>query len=69
MPWHPVLLKRASLVQFPGDSQAGRRMSALGQGGEPVDAAELLTFLSTPGAAGMTGQVIRACGGMFIGAW
>ncbi len=48
--------------------EAGRRMSALGQGGEPVDVAELLTFLSTPGTAGITGQVIRACGGMFIGA-
>ncbi len=48
--------------------EAGRRMSALGQGGQPQDVAELLTFLSTPSAAGLTGQVIRACGGMFIGA-
>jgi 3-oxoacyl-[acyl-carrier protein] reductase len=48
--------------------EAGRRMSALGQGGEPQDVAELITFLSTPGAAGTTGQVIRACGGMFLGA-
>ncbi|MCB9529360.1 MAG: 3-oxoacyl-ACP reductase [Myxococcales bacterium] len=48
--------------------EAGRRMSALGQGGEPRDVAELVTFLSTQGAAGITGEVIRACGGMFIGA-
>jgi 3-oxoacyl-[acyl-carrier protein] reductase len=48
--------------------EAGRRMSALGQGGEPQDVAELITYLSTPGAAGTTGQVIRACGGMFLGA-
>ena len=48
--------------------EAGRRMSALGQGGEPRDVAELITFLSTPGSAGTTGQVIRACGGMFLGA-
>lgn len=48
--------------------EAGRRMSALGQGGEPRDVAELVTFLSTQSAAGLTGEVIRACGGMFIGA-
>lgn len=48
--------------------EAGRRMSALGQGGEPIDVAELITFLSTPASGGLTGQVIRACGGMFIGA-
>lgn len=48
--------------------EAGRRMSALGQGGEPGDVAELITFLSTQSAAGLTGEVIRACGGMFIGA-
>ncbi len=48
--------------------EAGRRMSALGQGGLPVDVAELITFLSTPGSAGLTGEVFRACGGMFIGA-
>ncbi len=48
--------------------EVARRLSALGQGGEPRDVAELLTFLVTPQAAGITGQVIRACGGMFIGA-
>jgi len=48
--------------------EAGRRLSALGQGGLPVDIAELITFLATPASAGLTGQVFRACGGMFIGA-
>ncbi len=48
--------------------EAGRRMSALGQGGLPSDVAELITFLSTQSAAGLTGEVFRACGGMFIGA-
>jgi len=32
------------------------------------DVGDLLTFLSTPGAQGLTGQVIRACGGALIGA-
>jgi 3-oxoacyl-[acyl-carrier protein] reductase len=48
--------------------EVGRRLSALGQGGVPSDVAELITFLATPAAAGLTGQVIRACGGMFLGA-
>ena len=48
--------------------EVARRLSALGQGGEPRDIAELCTFLASPGAAGLTGQCFRACGGMFIGA-
>ncbi|HKU41397.1 MAG TPA: 3-oxoacyl-ACP reductase [Polyangiales bacterium] len=48
--------------------EAGRRLSALGQGGQPEDVAEAITFLATPGAAGVTGQVLRVCGGALIGA-
>jgi len=48
--------------------EAGRRLSALGQGGLPIDVAEVVTFLSTPGAAGLTGAVLRVCGGALIGA-
>jgi 3-oxoacyl-[acyl-carrier protein] reductase len=48
--------------------EVGRRLSALGQGGLPEDVGNVLTFLSTPGAAGMTGQVLRVCGGALIGA-
>ena len=48
--------------------EAGRRLSALGQGGLPGDVAEVLTFLSTPGAAGIQGHVLRVCGGALIGA-
>jgi len=45
-----------------------RRMSALAQGGEPLDVAELATFLASPGAAGVSGEVIRICGGNLVGA-
>lgn len=48
--------------------EAGRRMNSLSQGGEPEDVAELITFLSTPGASGVTGNVIRVCGQSLIGA-
>jgi 3-oxoacyl-[acyl-carrier protein] reductase len=48
--------------------EAGRRLSALGQGGQPRDVAEAIAFLASPGAAGITGSVLRVCGGGFIGA-
>lgn len=48
--------------------EAGRRLAALGQGGEPDDVANAITFLATPHAQGMTGQVLRVCGGALVGA-
>ena len=48
--------------------EAGRRLSALAQGGQPEDVAEVITFLASPGAAGLCGEVIRVCGGNFMGA-
>ncbi|MGC6493422.1 MAG: 3-oxoacyl-ACP reductase [Myxococcota bacterium] len=48
--------------------EGGRRLSSLAQGGQPVDVAEAITFLATPDSAGLNGQVIRVCGGAFLGA-
>jgi 3-oxoacyl-[acyl-carrier protein] reductase len=48
--------------------EAGRRLSALAQGGEPRDVAEAITFLASPGASGLNGSVLRVCGGAFLGA-
>ncbi|HHH26979.1 MAG TPA: 3-oxoacyl-ACP reductase, partial [Polyangiaceae bacterium] len=48
--------------------EAGRRLSNLGQGGLPRDIGDLITFLASPGSQGLTGQVVRACGGALIGA-
>ena len=36
--------------------------------GQPEDIAEAITFLASPGAAGLAGEVLRVCGGSFIGA-
>ena len=47
--------------------EAARRMSALGQGGLPEDVGQVITFLATPGADGITGQVVRTCGGALVG--
>ncbi len=48
--------------------EAARRLSALGQGGQPEDVAQVITFLATPGSVGLTGETVRVCGGALIGA-
>jgi 3-oxoacyl-[acyl-carrier protein] reductase len=47
--------------------EVARRLSALGQGGQPSDVGQAITFLATPGSLGLTGQVLRVCGGAFVG--
>ena len=48
--------------------EVARRLCNLSQGGLPQDVAETITFLSSPGAAGLCGQVLRVCGGSLVGA-
>lgn len=48
--------------------EAGRRLSALAQGGDPEDVAAAITFLVSPGAQGISGRTLRVCGGALIGA-
>ena len=48
--------------------EVARRFSSLSQGGQPGDVAEAVLFLASPGAAGMSGQVLRVCGQNLIGA-
>ncbi|MDR6410429.1 3-oxoacyl-ACP reductase [Paraburkholderia sp. 22099] len=48
--------------------EAGRRMNAMSQGGQPVDVAQTIAWLAHPGSAGITGQVVRVCGQSLIGA-
>jgi 3-oxoacyl-[acyl-carrier protein] reductase len=48
--------------------EIGRRLSALGQGGEPQDVGQAIVFLASPGSQGLTGRTLRVCGGAFIGA-
>ena len=48
--------------------EVGRRLAALGQGGLPDDVAHAIAFLAQPGSAGITGGVLRVCGGALLGA-
>jgi 3-oxoacyl-[acyl-carrier protein] reductase len=48
--------------------EVGRRLASLGQGGLPRDIGDAITFLSTPGAQGLTANVVRVCGQSFVGA-
>jgi 3-oxoacyl-[acyl-carrier protein] reductase len=48
--------------------EVARRMSNLAQGGLPADVAEVVIFLASPGAQALTGQVLRVCGGNYVGA-
>jgi 3-oxoacyl-[acyl-carrier protein] reductase len=48
--------------------EAGRRMNSMAQGGLPVDVAETIAWLAAPGSATVTGNVVRVCGQMMLGA-
>ena len=51
-----------------GIREAGRRLSAMLQGGLPVDVAETIGWFLQPASAGVTGNVVRVCGQALIGA-
>jgi 3-oxoacyl-[acyl-carrier protein] reductase len=48
--------------------EAGRRMNAMYQGGAPVDVAETISWLASPGSGGVNGEVVRVCGQSMLGA-
>lgn len=48
--------------------EVARRLCSLSQGGQPQDIAEAIAFLASPNTTGITGEVLRVCGGNFIGA-
>ena len=48
--------------------EIGRRLNSVKQSGQPRDVAELIAFLATPGASGISGATLRVCGQGLIGA-
>jgi 3-oxoacyl-[acyl-carrier protein] reductase len=65
----PGFIETAMTASVPAATRAvGRRLNSLGQAGLPVDVAEAVGWLAEPGAAGVTGTVLRVCGQSLIGA-
>jgi 3-oxoacyl-[acyl-carrier protein] reductase len=48
--------------------EAGRRLSSMLQGGQPVDVAETIAWYLQPASSGVTGNLVRVCGQALIGA-
>ena len=48
--------------------EVGRRLNAMSQGGLPVDVAETIAWFASPGSTAVTGNVVRVCGQMMLGA-
>jgi 3-oxoacyl-[acyl-carrier protein] reductase len=48
--------------------EGGRRLNSLSQGGLPVDVAETIAWLASPGSGGVNGNTVRVCGQALIGA-
>jgi 3-oxoacyl-[acyl-carrier protein] reductase len=48
--------------------EVGRLLNSLSQGGQPVDVAETIAWLSQDFNAGVTGNVVRVCGQSLLGA-
>lgn len=65
----PGFIETAMTARMPFmPRELGRRLNSLQQGGLPRDAAELIAFLCTPGALGISGQTLRVCGQGLVGA-
>jgi 3-oxoacyl-[acyl-carrier protein] reductase len=48
--------------------EVGRRLNAMSQGGQPVDVAETVAWLADPASTAVSGNVVRVCGQMMLGA-
>ena len=51
-----------------GPPEAGRPINSDSQAGLPVDVAETISWLASPGSTGVNGNVVRVCGQSLIGA-
>ncbi|MDN5766475.1 MAG: 3-oxoacyl-ACP reductase [Humibacillus sp.] len=65
----PGFIETAMTARIPfATREIGRRMNSLQQGGRPIDVAETIAWFAQPGAAAVTGQVLRVCGQSLLGA-
>jgi 3-oxoacyl-[acyl-carrier protein] reductase len=65
----PGFIETAMTAKMPvGLREAGRRLNSMSQGGLPIDVAETIAWLASPGSATVTGNVVRVCGQSLLGA-
>jgi 3-oxoacyl-[acyl-carrier protein] reductase len=65
----PGFIETAMTAAMPvAARETGRRMNSLAQGGQPVDVAETVAWLASPGSSGVNGNVVRVCGQSLLGA-
>jgi len=59
--------KMTAAVPF-ATREVGRRLNSMSQGGLPVDVAETIAWFADPASTAVTGNVVRVCGQMMLGA-
>ncbi|HEX3931578.1 MAG TPA: 3-oxoacyl-ACP reductase [Nocardioides sp.] len=65
----PGFIETAMTAAMPfGPREVGRRLNSLSQGGLPVDVAETVAWFADPASTAVTGNVVRVCGQMLLGA-
>ncbi|MGC4111760.1 MAG: 3-oxoacyl-ACP reductase [Nocardioides sp.] len=65
----PGFIETAMTAAMPfGPREVGRRLNAMSQGGLPVDVAETVAWFASPASTAVTGNVVRVCGQMMLGA-
>jgi 3-oxoacyl-[acyl-carrier protein] reductase len=65
----PGFIETAMTAAMPiATREAGRRMSSLSQGGQPVDVAETIAWMANPASGGVNGNTVRVDGQHLLGA-
>jgi 3-oxoacyl-[acyl-carrier protein] reductase len=62
-----IITQMTAAVPF-ATREVGQRMNAMSQGGLPVDVAEAIAWYLSPGSTAVSGNVVRVCGQMMLGA-
>ena len=62
-----IITEMTAKVPF-ATREVGQRLNAMAQGGLPVDVAETIAWFASPGSTAVTGNVVRVCGQMMMGA-
>jgi 3-oxoacyl-[acyl-carrier protein] reductase len=65
----PGFIETAMTAAVPfATREVGRRLNAMSQAGQPVDVAETIAWFADPASTAVTGNVVRVCGQMMLGA-